>query len=58
VSRTTIIQVAKGALDFEKIDKFGTREQRRVVAILTVLKWRRGKREPGTGKRFWERQGV
>ena len=54
VSRTTILQIAKSALDFQKIDKLGTRDQRRITAILTVLGWQRGKREPGTGQRFWE----
>jgi predicted P-loop ATPase len=64
----TITEVAEKALGFETetpvskeavrgtpINRLGTADQRRIAAILTVLGWHRGKREPGTGKRFWEK---
>jgi predicted P-loop ATPase len=67
-AKTTILQVAAGALAFEierpriqaddapvrgtPINRLGTADQRRIAAVLTALGWR-PKRESGTGNRFW-----
>ena len=40
------------------VNQLGTADQRRIAAVLTMLGWKRGKREAGTGQRFWERMGA
>jgi predicted P-loop ATPase len=50
LSRVTLIQIAKGALEL-KTDRIGTADQRRIVAILTNLGWRPKRDNRG---RWWE----
>jgi hypothetical protein len=57
VSRTTILQVAKSALEF-KNDRIGTADARRIAVVLTMIGWKRTKREPSTGRRFWSKGGA
>lgn len=49
--RTTVMAVARGCLEFTN-DRLGTADQRRITAVLTDLKWHRGKRG-NNGERFW-----
>ncbi|WP_375764551.1 VapE domain-containing protein [Bradyrhizobium sp. Pha-3] len=55
VRRITVLQIAKCALDFKKIDKLGTADARRIAAIMTGLGWRRAKKRGIGGQRLWER---
>jgi hypothetical protein len=55
--QVTLIDCAR-AIGFEKMDRLGTLDQRRITAILTELKWVRGKREGGTGRYLWAKKVV
>jgi hypothetical protein len=55
LARTTIFDLARSALDYE-VQRIGSADQRRIMAILESLGWQRGKREAGTGKRWWVRE--
>lgn len=56
VRRVTVLQVAKMALNFaDKIERLGTRDANRIMAIMTDLGWRRAKKRGIGGQRMWER---
>jgi predicted P-loop ATPase len=54
VMQTTIGSVATNAVGL-KNERIGTADQRRIMAIMTNLGWRRGKRGGAKGDRFWEK---
>jgi hypothetical protein len=53
-AEVTIVDIARFALSFETA-RIGTAEQRRIAATLEMMGWKRGRREGGTGRRFWEK---
>jgi predicted P-loop ATPase len=55
VAKLTVGAVAGGALRLE-IGRVGTAEQRRIAAVMLRLGWKRGRREAGTGRRFWTKE--
>jgi predicted P-loop ATPase len=50
--KTTVWEIARAALHLDT-QRIGTADQRRITAILEQRGWTRGKREAGTGKRWW-----
>lgn len=54
VTQTTVLQVAKAALELDNIERLGTAEQRRIMAAMTKLGWKRGKR--ANHARFWTKR--
>jgi hypothetical protein len=52
INRTTVADVATKALDM-KTDRMGTADQRRIVAILSLLGWTQQRNK---FERWWERR--
>jgi predicted P-loop ATPase len=50
--RTTVFEVARKALFFDAA-RIGTADQHRITDVLQRLGWCRGKRQAGTGTRWW-----
>lgn len=46
MSEVSVIEIARKALSIT-VDRVGTRDQRRITTILSLLGWRRGKRREG-----------
>jgi predicted P-loop ATPase len=56
VDKTTILQVAKGALGFtDKVERLGTADQRRITSIMSNLGW---EQKRNMSSRWWEKQGI
>jgi predicted P-loop ATPase len=53
IKKTTVFQLAKDALQFDK-PNIGTADQRRIVVILESLGWKRAEKRGLRGERFWE----
>jgi hypothetical protein len=51
----TIMQVARKALDFDKVDRIGGGHARRIAAVMIWLGWERTKRQQKTGTRLWRK---
>ena len=53
-SKVTVGEIARESLSIET-QRIGTADQRRIMAVLEILGWRRLPREGGTGTRWWGR---
>jgi predicted P-loop ATPase len=50
-SRVSVLEIARGALDFDAAARVGTSDQRRITGVLTTIGWRPGRDSRG---RFYE----